>query len=152
MTYVILTGGIDLAVGSLLAFAAMSGAYLVQALGGDFTMSWFVALVVACVVGTGVGYIHGTVITKFNVPPFIVTLGGMTVWRGATLISMTAPRSAASMPAFAGGDVEISLVSLCLWWFSSLSPSRATSPCATHVMAVRSMRSAATRRLRAYLD
>ncbi len=86
MTYVILTGGIDLAVGSLLAFAAMSGAYLVQALGSDFTMSWFVALVVACVVGTGVGYIHGTVITKFNVPPFIVTLGGMTVWRGATLI------------------------------------------------------------------
>ena len=48
MTYVILTGGIDLAVGSLLAFAAMCGAYIVQALGGDFTMSWFVALIVAC--------------------------------------------------------------------------------------------------------
>ena len=44
MTYVILTGGIDLAVGSLLAFAAMCGAYVVQALGGDFVMSWFVAL------------------------------------------------------------------------------------------------------------
>jgi inositol transport system permease protein len=86
MTYVILTGGIDLAVGSLLAFAAMCGAYMVQALGGDFTMSWFVALITACVVGTAVGYLHGTVITKFNVPPFIVTLGGMTVWRGATLI------------------------------------------------------------------
>ena len=85
MTYVILTGGIDLAVGSLLAFAAMCGAYVVHALGGEFFMSWFVALFVA-LVGTAVGYIHGKVITKFNVPPFIVTLGGMTLWRGATLI------------------------------------------------------------------
>jgi inositol transport system permease protein len=86
MTYIILTGGIDLAVGSLLAFSAMCGAYIVRALGGDFTMSWFVALLVACAVGTAVGYLHGKVTTRFNVPPFIVTLGGMTVWRGATLI------------------------------------------------------------------
>ena len=86
MTYVILTGGIDLAVGSLLAFSAMCGAYLVRALGGDFFMSWLVALLVSCAVGTAVGYLHGTVTTKLNVPPFIVTLGGMTVWRGATLI------------------------------------------------------------------
>jgi inositol transport system permease protein len=86
MTYIILTGGIDLAVGSLLAFSAMCGAYIVSTLGGDFTMSWFVALLVACAVGTTVGYLHGKVTTRFNVPPFIVTLGGMTVWRGATLI------------------------------------------------------------------
>jgi inositol transport system permease protein len=86
MTYIILTGGIDLAVGSLLAFSAMCGAYIVSTLGGDFTMSWFVALLVACAVGTAVGYLHGKVTTRFNVPPFIVTLGGMTVWRGATLI------------------------------------------------------------------
>ena len=86
VTYVILTGGIDLAVGSLLAFSAMCGAYIVHALGGDVFMSWFVALFVACAVGTAVGYLQGKVITTFNVPPFIVTLGGMTIWRGATLI------------------------------------------------------------------
>lgn len=86
MTYVILTGGIDLAVGSLLAFAAISGAYLMQALGGDFFMGWLVAMLAACAVGTLAGYVHGKLVTRFGVPAFIVTLGGLTVWRGATLI------------------------------------------------------------------
>jgi inositol transport system permease protein len=69
MTFVILTAGVDLAVGSLLAFAGMSGAF-----------------VTATAVGTLVGYLQGKAVTFFSVPPFIVTLGGMTVWRGATLI------------------------------------------------------------------
>lgn len=86
MTYVILTGGIDLAVGSLLAFAAISGAFLMQALGGDFFMGWLVAMLAACAVGTMAGYLHGKVVTRFGVPAFIVTLGGLIVWRGATLI------------------------------------------------------------------
>jgi inositol transport system permease protein len=86
MTYVILTGGIDLAVGSLLAFAAISGAFLMQTLGGDFFMGWLVAMLAACAVGTMAGYLHGKVVTRFGVPAFIVTLGGLTVWRGATLI------------------------------------------------------------------
>ena len=86
MTYVILTGGIDLAVGSLLAFAAISGAFLMQALAGDFFMGWLVAMLAACAVGTMAGYLHGKVVTRFGVPAFIVTLGGLTVWRGATLI------------------------------------------------------------------
>lgn len=86
MTCVILTGGVDLAVGSLLAFSAMCAAAVVMALGGAFPMSWLVALVVACAVGTAAGYLQGKTVTKLNVPPFIVTLGGMTIWRGATLI------------------------------------------------------------------
>lgn len=86
MTCVILTGGVDLAVGSLLAFSAMCAASVVMALGGAFPMSWLVALVVACAVGTAAGYLQGKTVTKLNVPPFIVTLGGMTIWRGATLI------------------------------------------------------------------
>src|SRR5687767_16020385 len=40
VTFVILTGGIDLAVGSLLAFSAICGAFIVHALGGDVFMSW----------------------------------------------------------------------------------------------------------------
>jgi inositol transport system permease protein len=86
MTFVILTGGVDLAVGSLLAFAAMCAAVLVQAMGMTFPLSWLLALVVCCGVGAAVGLLHGLTITRFNVPPFIVTLGGLTVWRGATLI------------------------------------------------------------------
>ena len=86
MTYVILTGGVDLAVGSLLAFASMCGAWVVQRMGGDFTLNWLVAISIACAAGTAVGYLHGKAITLLNVPPFIATLGGMTIWRGATLI------------------------------------------------------------------
>jgi len=86
MTYVILTAGVDLAVGSLLAFSAMCGAFLVHALGGGFALSWLVGLGVACGVGTLAGLLHGMAITRLHVPPFIVTLGGLTVWRGMTLI------------------------------------------------------------------
>lgn len=86
MTYVILTGGIDLAVGSLLAFASMCGAFVIRALGGDFMLAWLVAMLISCLVGTAAGYLHGKTVTKFNIPPFIVTLGGLTIWRGTTLI------------------------------------------------------------------
>ncbi len=85
MTFVILTAGVDLAVGSLLAFAGMSGALAMQALGTS-SWGWLVALATATAVGTLVGYLQGKAVTFFSVPPFIVTLGGMTVWRGATLI------------------------------------------------------------------
>jgi inositol transport system permease protein len=86
MTFVILTAGVDLAVGSLLAFAGMAGAFVMQALGADSALGWLVALTTATTVGTLVGYVQGKAVTFFRVPPFIVTLGGMTIWRGATLI------------------------------------------------------------------
>src|SRR6202044_4079209 len=51
MTFVILTAGVDLAVGSLLAFAGMSGAFVMQALGMDSPSGWVVALAAATAVG-----------------------------------------------------------------------------------------------------
>jgi inositol transport system permease protein len=86
MTFVILTAGVDLAVGSLLAFAGMAGAYVMKAIGVDYSLSWLVALSTATAVGALVGYLQGKAVTVFSIPPFIVTLGGLTVWRGATLI------------------------------------------------------------------
>jgi len=86
MTFVILTAGVDLAVGSLLAFAGMAGAFVMQALGANSALGWPVALAAATTIGTLVGYVQGKAVTFFSVPPFIVTLGGMTIWRGATLI------------------------------------------------------------------
>ena len=86
MTFVILTAGVDLAVGSLLAFAGMAGAYVLKAIGADYSLSWLVALSTATAVGALVGYLQGKAVTVFSIPPFIVTLGGLTVWRGATLI------------------------------------------------------------------
>jgi inositol transport system permease protein len=86
MTFVILTAGVDLAVGSLLAFAGMAGAYVMKAIGADYPLSWLVALATATAVGSLVGFLQGKTVTFFSVPPFIVTLGGLTIWRGATLI------------------------------------------------------------------
>lgn len=93
MTFVIITTGIDLSVGSILAFCAILAAYVIK--DGEFVLvvqdqwggySWLIALVICLVVGTFIGFLHGLGITKLKIPPFIVTLGGMTIWRGATLI------------------------------------------------------------------
>jgi len=86
MTFVILTAGVDLAVGSLLAFAGMAGASVAAQLGADWSMSWIAALFTAIFVGAIAGYLQGKAVTWLRIPPFIVTLGGMTIWRGATLI------------------------------------------------------------------
>ena len=86
MTYVILIGGIDVAVGSLLAFASIAAAYVVTTVIGASPASWLIALAISILVGLAGGYVQGKVVTWLHVPAFIVTLGGMTVWRGATLI------------------------------------------------------------------
>jgi len=86
MTFVILTAGVDLSVGSLLAFAGMAGASVAQLLGADGATSWIIALAAAILVGAAAGYLQGKAVTLLSIPPFIVTLGGMTIWRGATLI------------------------------------------------------------------
>jgi inositol transport system permease protein len=86
MTYVILIGGIDVAVGSLLAFASLAAAYVITTVVGESPASWLIALALSSAVGLVGGYVHGKAVTWLHVPAFIVTLGGMTVWRGATLI------------------------------------------------------------------
>ena len=81
MTLVILTGGIDLSVGSVLALAAVIAA--------DFMkqgISVPVAVSVALAVGAGLGMINGLIITRGRIPPFIATLGMLTVARGLTLM------------------------------------------------------------------
>lgn len=86
MTFVIVSGGVDLAVGSLLAFAAMAGAIAAQKAGVHSAAEWGVALSVSLLVGGLVGWVQGRAVTLVGIPPFIVTLGGMTIWRGATLV------------------------------------------------------------------
>ncbi len=81
VTFVILTGGIDLSVGSILAISGAVSAYLLA--GGA---SAFVAIVAALAVGVGIGVANGFVISKGKLQPFIVTLATMTIFRGATLV------------------------------------------------------------------
>jgi inositol transport system permease protein len=86
MTFVIMTAGVDLSVGSLLAFAGMAGALVAGLIGVDVPFSWIAAVTTAIFAGAAAGYLQGRAVTLLGIPPFIVTLGGMTIWRGATLI------------------------------------------------------------------
>lgn len=75
---VIITGGIDLSVGSMLALAGM---LLVQAL-TEWHWPWPLAAIFALAVPTVLGLGQGALITRFNMQPFIVTLCGLLLYRG----------------------------------------------------------------------
>lgn len=81
MTFVIITAGIDLSVGSVLAF---SGVVLASALQSGVPIP--IALLVGLVVGLLSGIVNGLLITYGRLPPFIATLGMMSVARGAALL------------------------------------------------------------------
>lgn len=80
MTLVILTGGIDLSVGSVLAFTGVVAASLVTA-GQPSAL----AMVSALILGSLLGMLNGAAVAYLRIPPFIATLGMMTVARGLAL-------------------------------------------------------------------
>lgn len=81
MTFVILTGGIDLSVGSTLA---LTGAVAASLLAGGTDP--IVSMAVALILGLVLGAFNGVIITKGKVAPFIATLATMTIYRGLTLV------------------------------------------------------------------
>jgi inositol transport system permease protein len=113
MTFVILTAGIDLSVGSLLAMAGLVAAAVSKGgLSNRFTVgegqdaisyAWYLAALAAVAVGLLGGLVQGLAITRLKVPPFVVTLGGMSVFRGAALL-------------FAGGGPISGFDPGFVWW------------------------------------
>ncbi len=99
MTYVIITGGIDLSVGSMMAMCGMIGSVAMLAMGGA---SWkqiaagnnihLTSLVmiggtlVSIFAGALCGFVNGKLITKLKLAPFIVTLGTMSIFRGVSYL------------------------------------------------------------------
>ena len=99
MTFVIITSGIDLSVGSLLAMAGMLGSIVMLLLGGG---SWagicsgeyvamglgpmLVGTLAAIAVGALCGAFNGLCITRLKLAPFIVTLGSMSIFRGISYV------------------------------------------------------------------
>jgi ribose/xylose/arabinose/galactoside ABC-type transport system permease subunit len=82
MTLVILTGGIDLSVGSVVAITSvMLGLSMVR-----WGMPIWISIMIAILMGAAIGLIHGTLLIKTKLPPFIVTLGMMGLARGAALV------------------------------------------------------------------
>lgn len=90
MTLVILTGGIDLSVGSIVGISGMAAGYMLLEgihIGHHVVFFNTVAVaVIACVLGALIGAVNGYLITALNVAPFIATLGMLYVVRGAALL------------------------------------------------------------------
>lgn len=90
MTIVIITGGIDLSVGSLMAFSAVMTCLAIRDFGGAREATW-VGMTGGCLVGISVaglvGLFTGTMVTLFRIPPFIVTLAVMQIASGLAYIT-----------------------------------------------------------------
>lgn len=92
MTFVIITGGIDLSVGSIVGLCAMVAGWLVlngvdTGLGYTIWFNTWEIVGITLLVGIAVGFINGVLITRLNVAPFIATLGTLYIARGAALLS-----------------------------------------------------------------
>ncbi|SEG01435.1 ribose transport system permease protein [Caloramator fervidus] len=81
MSFVILTGGIDLSVGSILAVTGALAASLISK-----QNSLFLAILLSLIVGALIGAFNGLLVSKGKIQPFIVTLAGMTIFRGVTYV------------------------------------------------------------------
>jgi len=77
-TFVILTAGVDLAVGAVTALAGAIAGHLMIKLGVDP----YLAMMAAVAIGIAVGFFNGYLVAFVGIPSFIVTLGGLTLWRG----------------------------------------------------------------------
>jgi ribose transport system permease protein len=106
MTFVILTGGIDLSVGSILAASAMAGLTVSKL--PDLGMLWLPAAVLT---GLGFGVINGALIALLRLPPFIVTLGSLTAVRGlARLLGADTTVFNPSIPFAFIGNASLTLI------------------------------------------
>ena len=92
MTLIILTGGIDLSVGAILALSGAVAAGLlkhgiaVEPLGVKLQFTVFGSIVAGLLVGSAAGLFNGVAITHFRLPPFVATLGMFSIARGLTML------------------------------------------------------------------
>ncbi|MHC4642508.1 MAG: ABC transporter permease [Planctomycetota bacterium] len=88
MTSIIISAGIDLSVGSMMALSGMAGAFAMVAIGGSDPQggALVIGTVLGIVVGIICGFLNGVLITKLKLQPFIVTLGTMSAFRGISYV------------------------------------------------------------------
>ncbi len=84
IVFVLLLGEIDLSVGFVSGVAAVAMARLSVEQG----VPWYLAIGGALLVGAVIGLMQGTIITRFRVPSFVVTLAGLLIWNGVVLITI----------------------------------------------------------------
>jgi ribose transport system permease protein len=82
MTFVIITSGIDLSIGSVLVFSSVVAAKVMEAVGGDGWSTASIGIAGALISGIAWGALNGFLIAKAKIPPLIVTLGALSVALG----------------------------------------------------------------------
>ncbi len=82
VTFVIITAGIDLSIGTVMTLSAVMTGVFVTNLG----LPWGLGIVAGILTGTVMGAINGTLIARFGLPPFIATLGMLNIARGLALV------------------------------------------------------------------
>ncbi len=111
MTFIIISGGIDLSVGSLLALSGMVAALVMRSVGGPdpHGISLWIGSAAGLAAGLAGGLINGSLISSLSLPPFIVTLGMMSVYRGIALVMNNGQPY--NVPGFTalGGPVSIAI-------------------------------------------
>ncbi len=85
MTMIIISGGIDLSIGSLLAVSGMVGALVMGKMGMGMD-AMLVGTLAGILTGVACGLLNGVMITKLRLAPFIVTLGTMSIFRGVSYV------------------------------------------------------------------
>jgi ribose/xylose/arabinose/galactoside ABC-type transport system permease subunit len=88
MTAIIISGGIDLSVGSMMALSGMVGAWTMQHFGGDnlTPQVMWLGTFAGILTGTLAGFLNGALINGLKLPPFILTLGTMSAFRGISYV------------------------------------------------------------------
>ena len=122
MVLVIVARHIDLSVGSILGVVGMimgvvQAEFLPRFLGYEHGFSWLIALAIGLAAGASIGLLQGVIVAYLGVPAFIVTLGGLLVWRGCAWW-ITSGRTVAPMDeAFRrmGGGIEGSIGASWTW-------------------------------------
>lgn len=126
MTFVILSGGIDLAVGSTLVAA---GAFLMMIINGS-PLGWgaqygiggwplfLAAIILTVAFGYLLGHITGMFVTKGRIPSFIVTLGTMMIWRSVTqqIMQMRSPTVPRAFQAIANTRIGNLMILPIIYW------------------------------------
>jgi ribose transport system permease protein len=85
MTFVIIAGGIDLSVGSMVALVGVITVSLINAIGSDGWTAVYIAMAAAVVLGAVFGAVNGLLVTRGRVAAFVATLATMSIYRSLTL-------------------------------------------------------------------
>ncbi|MDR1575051.1 MAG: ABC transporter permease [Treponema sp.] len=122
MTLVIISGGIDLSVGSMMAFVGGVAVFLLKRFPGNSLFGVLIALLFALVFGVFCGFVNGFMVTRGRIAPFIATLGTMAIFRSLILYFSKAANIESTNTMFITfGPAQILGVSLPVWIFFILA-------------------------------